>query len=156
MPTARNTPVSTESLSSTIPPKKRASLRNCSKDAKLRQRGLGVVRQLRRDLERDEPVSAVCLPVHFGQDVCRHLDVADVVAWLAEIRRHVALPVGVGFGIRDAVSAQAIAAHADAIVIGSRIIQEIESGPTAQAPERAAAWLATIRTAMDQIARKAA
>src|SRR6202790_4074007 len=85
-----------------------------------------------------------------------HLDVAGVVARLAEIRRHVALPVGVGFGIRDAVSAQAIAAHADAIVIGSRIIQEIESGPAAQAPERAAAWLATIRTAMDQIARKAA
>ena len=85
-----------------------------------------------------------------------HLDVASVVARLAEIRRHIALPVGVGFGIRDAVSAQAIAAHADAVVIGSRIIQEIESGPAAQAPERAAAWLATIRTAMDQIARKAA
>src|ERR1700676_5431919 len=85
-----------------------------------------------------------------------HLDVAGVVARLAEIRRHVGLPVGVGFGIRDAVSAQAIAAHADAIVLGSRIIQEIETSPAAQAPERAAAWLATIRTAMDQIARKAA
>jgi tryptophan synthase alpha chain len=85
-----------------------------------------------------------------------HLDVAGVVAKLAEIRRHISLPVGVGFGIRDAASAQAIAAHADAVVIGSRIIQEIESGPAAQAPERAAAWLATIRTAMDQIVRKAA
>jgi len=85
-----------------------------------------------------------------------HLDVAGVVARLAEIRRHVALPVGVGFGIRDAVSAQAIAAHADAVVIGSRIIQEIESGPAFDAPERAAAWLATIRAAMNQIARKAA
>jgi tryptophan synthase alpha chain len=85
-----------------------------------------------------------------------HLDVAGVVARLAEIRRHVALPVGVGFGIRDAVSAQAIAAHADAVVIGSRIIQEIESGPAFDAPERAAAWLATIRTAVNQIARKAA
>jgi tryptophan synthase alpha chain len=85
-----------------------------------------------------------------------HLDVSAVVARLAEIRRHIALPVGVGFGIRDAGSAQAIAAHADAVVIGSRIIQEIESGPSFDAPERAAAWLATIRTAMDQIARKAA
>jgi tryptophan synthase alpha chain len=64
--------------------------------------------------------------------------------------------VGVGFGIRDAVSAQAIAAHADAVVIGSRIIQEIESGPASDAPERVAAWLATIRTAMNQIAKKAA
>ncbi len=61
-----------------------------------------------------------------------------------------------GFGIRDAASAQAIAVHADAVVIGSRIIQEIESGPAAQAPERVGTWLATIRTAMDQIARKAA
>jgi len=85
-----------------------------------------------------------------------HLDVAGVVAKLAEIRRHVALPVGVGFGIRDAVSAQAIAAHADAVVIGSRIIQEIESGPAFDAPERVAAWLATIRTAVNQIGRKAA
>ena len=54
-----------------------------------------------------------------------------------------------GFGIRDAASAQAIAAHADAVVIGSRIIQEIESGPAASAAERAGAWLATIRTALD-------
>ena len=85
-----------------------------------------------------------------------HLDIAGVICKLAEIRRHISLPVGVGFGIRDAASAQAIAAYADAVVIGSRIIQEIESGPAAQAPERAAAWLATIRTAMDQIARRAA
>jgi tryptophan synthase alpha chain len=85
-----------------------------------------------------------------------HLDVAGVVAKLAEVRRHIALPIGVGFGIRDAASAQAIAAHADAVVIGSRIIQEIENGPAAQAPERVAAWLSTVRTAMDQIARKAA
>jgi tryptophan synthase alpha chain len=85
-----------------------------------------------------------------------HLDVSAVVARLAEIRRHIALPVGVGFGIRDAGSAQAIAAHADAVVIGSRIIEEIESGTAAQAPERAAAWLATIRAAMNKVTRKAA
>ena len=52
-----------------------------------------------------------------------------MIGKLAEIRRHVALPVGVGFGIRDAASARAIAAHADAVVIGSRIIEEIEAGP---------------------------
>ena len=56
-----------------------------------------------------------------------HLDTAEVAARLAEIRRHVSLPIGVGFGIRDAASAQAIAAHADAVVIGSRIIEEIEA-----------------------------
>ena len=85
-----------------------------------------------------------------------HLDTSEVAAKLAEIRKRVALPVGVGFGIRDAASAQAIAAHADAVVIGSRIIQEIEAGPAADAPRRAAAWLATIRAAIDQVAKRAA
>lgn len=78
-----------------------------------------------------------------------HLDTADVARKLAQIRRHVRIPVGVGFGIRDAQSAQAIAAHADAVVIGSRIIQEIESGPPSEAAARAGAWLGTIRAALD-------
>ncbi len=85
-----------------------------------------------------------------------HLDTADVIAKLAEIRRHISLPIGVGFGIRDAAGAQAIAAHADAVVIGSRIIQEIEAGPADQAAARAGAWLATIRSAIDAVARRAA
>ncbi len=79
-----------------------------------------------------------------------HLDTADVVRKLAEIRRHLSIPVGVGFGIRDAASARAIAAHADAVVIGSRIIQEIESGAAEDAPARAGAWLAGIRAALDK------
>jgi tryptophan synthase alpha chain len=85
-----------------------------------------------------------------------NLDTAEVARKLAEIRRHVSLPVGVGFGIRDAASAQAIAAHADAVVIGSRIIQEIEAGPPATAAERAGAWLAGIRTALDSMQKRAA
>ncbi|MFO1325602.1 MAG: tryptophan synthase subunit alpha [Burkholderiales bacterium] len=85
-----------------------------------------------------------------------HLDTSDVVRKLEEIRRHVSLPVGVGFGIRDAASARAIAAHADAVVIGSRIIQEIEDGPPAEAASRAGAWLGTIRQALDAMERKPA
>jgi len=85
-----------------------------------------------------------------------HLDTADVAAKLAQIRRQVALPVGVGFGIRDADSACAIAAHADAVVIGSRIIEEIESGPPAEAAARAGAWLKVIRQALDAMAGKRA
>ncbi|HET9046055.1 MAG TPA: tryptophan synthase subunit alpha [Casimicrobiaceae bacterium] len=85
-----------------------------------------------------------------------HLDTADVARKLAEIRAHVSLPVGVGFGIRDAASARAIAAHADAIVIGSRIIQEIEQGSADEAPARAGAWLAGIRGALDAMERKRA
>jgi tryptophan synthase alpha chain len=85
-----------------------------------------------------------------------HLDTGEVIAKLAEIRKHVSLPVGVGFGIRDAAGARAIATHADAVVIGSRIIQEIEAAPPGEAPRRAAAWLATIREAVDQVAKRAA
>jgi tryptophan synthase alpha chain len=85
-----------------------------------------------------------------------HLDTGEVAARLAEIRRHVTLPIGVGFGIRDAAGAQAIAAHADAVVIGSRIIEEIEAAPAGEAAARAGAWLATIRAAMDKVAKQAA
>ena len=78
-----------------------------------------------------------------------HLDTAEVARKVAAIRRHVAIPVGVGFGIRDATSARAIAEHADAVVIGSRIIQEIDDGPPTGAAARAGAWLARIRRALD-------
>ena len=83
-----------------------------------------------------------------------HLDTAEVARKVAEIRRRVKLPVGVGFGIRDAASARAIAEHADAVVIGSRIIQEIEGGPASRAAERAGAWIATIRQALDAMPAK--
>jgi len=85
-----------------------------------------------------------------------HLDTADVGRKLAEIRRHVKLPVGVGFGIRDAAGAQAIASHADAVIIGSRVIQEIENGPPQGAAARTGAWLATIRRALDSMPSKRA
>jgi len=85
-----------------------------------------------------------------------HLDTADVASKLAAIRRTISVPVGVGFGIRDTSSAQAIAAHADAVVIGSRLIQEMEQGPAADAAARAGAWLNTIRVAIDRVAKVAA
>jgi tryptophan synthase alpha chain len=67
-----------------------------------------------------------------------------------EIRRRVGLPVGVGFGIRDAEIARRIAAVADAVVIGSRIVEEIEQSPAGQAPQRVTALLSGIRKAMDE------
>ena len=78
-----------------------------------------------------------------------HLDTEDVARKLAQIRRHLRLPVGVGFGIRDAASARAIAAHADAVVIGSRLIMEIEQGAPTGAATRAGAFVATIRRGLD-------
>jgi tryptophan synthase alpha chain len=89
-----------------------------------------------------------------GVTGANHLDTAEVARKLAEIRSRVALPVGVGFGIRDAASARAVALHADAVVIGSRIIQEIEQGAAVDAPARAGAWLAGIREALDRDAGK--
>jgi tryptophan synthase alpha chain len=85
-----------------------------------------------------------------------HIDTVDVATKLAHIRKQVSLPVGVGFGIRDAAGATAIAAHADAVVIGSRIIEEFEAGPPAEAAARAGAWLKGIRQALDAMADKRA
>ena len=58
-----------------------------------------------------------------------HIDTTEVSSRIAEIRKHVKLPIGVGFGIRDADTAKAVASVSDAIVIGSRIIQELENTP---------------------------
>jgi len=78
-----------------------------------------------------------------------HLDVADVAAKLTAIRRKTRLPLGVGFGIRDSQTARAIGVVADAVVIGSRLIQELEEAPADEAVERAGAFLAGIRRALD-------
>lgn len=78
-----------------------------------------------------------------------NIDTDDVARRLAAIREHVKLPIGVGFGIRDAATAKAVAQVADAVVIGSRIIQEIEASPKEQAPEAVRAFVAGIRAALD-------
>ena len=77
------------------------------------------------------------------------LDTGAVEAMLPRIRQHVSLPVGVGFGIRDAATARAVSRVADAVVIGSRIIQLIEPQPRTQVVETASAFLREIRAALD-------
>jgi len=77
-----------------------------------------------------------------------HIDAADVAARVNHIRKFTKLPVGVGFGIRDAASAQRVARVADAVVIGSRLVQEIIDAGNA-APERVKTLLSDIRRAMD-------
>ena len=77
------------------------------------------------------------------------LDVAAVEATLPRIRKHVNVPVGVGFGIRDAATAKAIGKVADAVVIGSKIIQLIENQPRDKVAATAQAFLQEIRTALD-------
>jgi tryptophan synthase alpha chain len=77
------------------------------------------------------------------------IDTADVARRVAAIREHVKLPIGVGFGIRDAQTAKSVAEVADAVVIGSRIIQELENTPKEQGPQAVRAFVAGIRSALD-------
>ena len=77
------------------------------------------------------------------------LDTDAVEAMLPRIRQHVSVPVGVGFGIRDAATARAISRVADAVVIGSRIIQLIDELPRDQVAATAENFLREIRTALD-------
>ena len=77
------------------------------------------------------------------------LDTSAVEQMLPRIRQHVTIPVGVGFGIRDAATAQAIGKVADAVVIGSRIIQLIEDQEHAKVVPITIDFLRGIRKAMD-------
>ena len=77
------------------------------------------------------------------------LNVDEVEKMLPRIRAHVSVPVGVGFGIRDAATAQAIGRSADAVVIGSRLIQLIENEARENVGPAAAQFLAGIRQALD-------
>ncbi len=77
------------------------------------------------------------------------LDTAAVEAMLPRIRKQVSIPVGVGFGIRDAATAQAIGKVADAVVIGSRIIQLLDGQPHEKVVPVAVDFLRGIRKALD-------
>ena len=81
-----------------------------------------------------------------------NLDVDAVAAKLARIREVTSLPLGVGFGIRDAVSAAAVSQIADAVIVGSALVQEM--GALAETPDaipaRVSAILSDMRAAMDK------
>jgi tryptophan synthase alpha chain len=77
------------------------------------------------------------------------LDIDAVEAMLPRIRQHVSVPVGVGFGIRDAATAKAISRVADAVVIGSKIIQLIDQQPREQVVPVVREFLTGIRSALD-------
>jgi tryptophan synthase alpha chain len=79
-----------------------------------------------------------------------HIDTADVAQRVSHIKTFTDLPVGVGFGIRDAASAKSVAQVADAVVIGARLVQEIIDAGDA-APARVQRLLAGIRAAMDTL-----
>ncbi|MFM7533742.1 MAG: tryptophan synthase subunit alpha [Rubrivivax sp.] len=79
-----------------------------------------------------------------------NLDTDAVAQAVPRIRAHVKVPVGVGFGIRDAASARAVAQVADAVVIGSRLVQILEAaGQGDNVPAAARAFMAEMRAAID-------
>ncbi len=78
-----------------------------------------------------------------------HLDTAAVATMIPRIKRHVKLPVGVGFGIRDAKTAQAVAAVSDAVVIGTALVQLLEGCTRDNVAAAAGEFIAGIRAALD-------
>lgn len=78
-----------------------------------------------------------------------HLDTAAVAAMVPRIKQHVKLPVGVGFGIRDAQTARAVAAVSDAVVIGSALVQLLETRDRQSVAPAAADFIGGIRAALD-------
>ena len=79
-----------------------------------------------------------------------NLDLDEVARKLPLIRSHIKLPIGVGFGIRDAQTAQAVAEIADAVVIGSRLVQEVETSPRERVLDNVAKVVKDIRRALDK------
>ena len=78
-----------------------------------------------------------------------HLDTAAVAEMVPRIKQHVKLPVGVGFGIRDAKTARAVADVSDAVVIGSALVQLLETRERVNVAAAAADFIGGIRAALD-------
>lgn len=79
-----------------------------------------------------------------------NLDLSAIEAKLPELRKHIKLPIGVGFGIRDAETARKVADLADAVVIGSRIVQEIEIAAPEALLDNVKTFVAGVRAALDK------
>lgn len=77
-----------------------------------------------------------------------HLDIDDVARKIAALREYLTVPIGVGFGIRDGATAKAISAAADAVVVGSRLVQEIEAATPETAKERLTRLVAELKAAI--------
>ncbi len=85
-----------------------------------------------------------------GVTGAKNLDLGEVAQKITQIRAHVDLPIGVGFGIRDGDTARAVAEHADAVVIGSRLVEEIEQSTPDEVVARASVLIGEIRQALDK------
>lgn len=83
-----------------------------------------------------------------------NIDLTEVTARLVRLRAYTGLPVGVGFGIRDPETARLVATVADAVVIGSALVQEIEESGPDDVYARVQAFMRRVRVAMDRLPEK--
>ena len=79
-----------------------------------------------------------------------HLDLNEVSNKLIDLRSHISIPIGVGFGIHDSVTARAVSELADAVVVGSRIMKEIEESSREKILINVSEFVGSLRTAIDK------
>ncbi len=79
-----------------------------------------------------------------------NLDLSAIEQKLPQLRKHIKLPIGVGFGIRDAATARAVAKLCDGVVVGSRIVQQIEDATEATVIANVSTLIKELRLAVDQ------
>ena len=84
------------------------------------------------------------------------LDLSDIERKIPQLRKHITLPIGVGFGIRDAETAQAVATLCDGVVVGSRIVQEIENATEQNIIANVSRLVKELRQAVDTAPRRIA
>lgn len=83
-----------------------------------------------------------------------NLDLRDVADKLTQLRSFISIPIGVGFGIRDSMTARAVGELADAVVVGSRIIEEIENSTKEDVLTNVYRLVRTLRSAIDEAGSK--
>ncbi len=79
-----------------------------------------------------------------------HLDLDAIAQKIPQLRQHINLPIGVGFGIRDAATALAVAKLCDGVVVGSRIVQEIENSTEQNVVANVSKLVKELRSAVDK------
>ncbi len=79
-----------------------------------------------------------------------HLDTGEIERKMPQLRQHIPLPIGVGFGIRDAATAQAVSRLCDGVVVGSRIVQEVENSNEQNVIANIGKLVADLRQAIDR------
>ncbi len=78
-----------------------------------------------------------------------NIDLDAIAQKIPQLRKHISIPIGVGFGIRDAETASAVAALCDGVVVGSRIVQEIENSNEQQVLENVSRLIKELRLAIN-------